>query len=115
MNIQNALIKKCWVEVSEQYSQSLALCLELELQGGGCVIFTAWGPYTEDFKKNTFAYSVKKVMDICGVERLDQIQGSAIRAKFKEDGGLGDVIIGIGHFLRETWFIPREEKLYQNT
>lgn len=109
----NAKIRTYGLQISDGYSQSLELWLELELQGGGRVAFSVWGPYTEGWKNNVFAYSVKKVLDIVGVEKLKDIDGKPIRARFKENGCAGDTIIGIGHFLNDNWFIPREEPLYQ--
>ena len=53
-------------------------------------------------------------MEIAGVDDLKYLAGKPIRAKFKEDGGLGDVIIGIGHFLKDDWLILREEELWNN-
>ncbi len=114
MNPKNAVIRDYWLRISEQYSMSLELCLELDLQDGGGVVFSVWGPYSGDFHKNTFAYSVKRIMDICGVTNLKDLKGAPIRAKFEGNGQLGDAIIGIGNFLYDDWFIPREEKLYKD-
>lgn len=113
MNPCNAIIKKWGIRVSEQYSASLDLWLELSLQNGGGVVFTINGVYTEDWEKNQFGYAVKRVLDIVGVEKLESITGKPIRAKFLRDGGISDIIIGIGNFLSENWFIPREEKLWK--
>ena len=77
-------------------------------------MFTVWGPYEEKYNANPFAYSVKRILDICEVENVNELVGRPVRAKFKENGGLGDIIIGVGNFLSEDWFIPREEELYKN-
>lgn len=108
----NAFIKNYWIKESEQYSKSLQLSIELETEIG-CCVFTVWGPYTEDWTDNRFAYSLKRVMDIARVENLNDICKKPIRAVFKGSGGLGDVIIGIKDFLTDDSFIPRDEPLYQ--
>ena len=110
----NAIIKNYGIRVSERYSKSMEIWLELELQGGGCCIFTAWGPYTEDFPHNAFGYSLKRVLDICGVNDVKDIKGKTIRTRFDHGGYLGDVIKGIGHIINDDWFVPSEEKIYQN-
>ena len=113
MNPCNAMIKNFGLGVSDRYGESLELWMELELQGGGNVCFTVWGPFRETYDANVFAHSVKRVLDIVGVRNLSDINGKPVRAKFKGNGNLGDEIVGIGHFLKDDWFIPREEPLYQ--
>lgn len=86
--------------------------MELELQNGGGVCYSVYGVYTPNWQKNQFAYGVKRVMEIAGISDLKQLIGKPIRAKFKEDGSLGDTIIGIGHFLKDDWLILRENQLW---
>lgn len=112
MNPCNAVIKSWGIRESESYSRCLELWLELELQNGGGVCYTVYGVYTQNWQKNQFAYGVKRVMEIAGVDDLKYLAGKPVRAKFKEDGSLGDVIIGIGHFLKDDWFVLRENQLW---
>jgi len=113
MNPCNAIIKSYGIRTSEQWYQCLELWMELSLQNGGSVVFSTYGVFEESWTKNQFGYAVKRVLDIVGVEKLENIKGKPIRAKFKEDGRLGDIIIGIGNFLSEDWFIPKEEELWK--
>ena len=113
MNPCNAIIKSWGIRESESYSRCLELWLELETQNGS-VCYTVYGVYTQNWQKNQFAYGIKRVMEIAGVDDLKYLAGKPIRAKFKEDGSLGDIIIGIGHFLNDDWLILREEELWNN-
>jgi hypothetical protein len=113
MNPCNALIKNAGIRISELYTASLELWLELELQGGGCVIFSVNGVSTEDWGKNQFAYALQRILSVAGTEKFERLVGRPVRAQFKGSGQLGDIIIGIGHFLKEDWFIPREERLWK--
>ena len=99
--------------VSERFSQSLELVLDLRLGRGGRVCFSVQGPWAEDFDINQFAYAIKKVLDIVGAVKLEDIKGMPVRAIFANEGGLGDLCIGIGNFLSDDTFIPREERLWK--
>ena len=113
MNPCNAVIKSWGIRESESYSRCLELWLELDTQNGS-VCYTVYGVYTPNWQKNQFAYGIKRVMEIAGVDDLKYLAGRPIRAKFQKDGTLGDVIIGIGHFLKDDWLILREEELWNN-
>lgn len=118
MKTINARIKRYGIRVSDRYYDSLELFLELELEGSGGVVFAVWGPWSENFEKNMFAYSLKKVMDIAGVDDVEKLTGAPIRAIFDapedEESMLGRMIIGIKHFLKNDSFIPREDPMYED-
>jgi len=113
VNPQNALIKSYSLHESHSWSQCLELILELTLEKGGVVCFECHGVYSEKHTKNELAYAIKKVMDIVGVERLEDITGKPIRAIFAGEGSFGSNIIGIGHFLEDKWFVPSIEKMWR--
>lgn len=113
MNPCNAIIRKWGICEDESRSRCLGLWLELETQNS-FVMFSVTGVYSKDWKKNQLAYGIKRVMEITGVDDLKNLQGRPLRAKFEKNGTLGDVIIGIGHFMKEDWLIPREEEMWCN-
>lgn len=116
MQTINARIKNYGIRVSECYYQSLEIWLELELEDGGGVVFTAWGPW-EDSYKNMFGYSLKRVMDIAEVDDVKDLKGAPIRAIFDSEGPygfLGGKIIGIKHFLKDDEFVLEDDPMYDD-
>ena len=114
MNPQNAIIKDAGIRVSERYSESLDIWMELKLQNGGGCVFTVSSVFAKEWSKNQMGYALKRILDIVGVDSFEDIKGKPIRAKFNSDGCLGDLIIGIGNFLSDDWFVPREEELWRH-
>jgi len=118
MKAFNAIIKNYGIQVSERYYESLELWLELEVEGGGGVCFSVWGPWNEEYK-NMFAYSVKRVLDIADVDDLKNLKGAPIRAIFDGNADdpyafVGSKIIGIKHFLKDDEFILEEDPMYED-
>ena len=117
MKTINARIKSHGIRISERYYNSLELWLELELEGSGGVMFSVWGPWSEEYE-NMFTYSLKKVLDIADVKSVEDLDGAPIRAIFDapedDTSMLGRRIIGIQHFLTDEKFIPSEDKMYEN-
>lgn len=107
----NAKIKSHGIRYSDQYYKSMELWLELQLQGGGGVVFSVNGPWSTTYR-NKFCYALERVMNIADVERLEDIDGKPIRAIFGDKGEISDVIIGIKNFLTEDTFIPRADEFY---
>ena len=110
----NAVVVKHGINVSETYAQSLEFWIELKIQGGGGVVFCVSGPWSTNYR-NKFAYSLKKVMNVLGVDDLSKVDGKPLRAIFETKDGMffGAPIIGIKHFLDDDEvFIPREDDFY---
>lgn len=114
MNTLNAIIDNAGIDISDSYSKSLRIWLEMRLQGGGMCLFSVICPYTEDYPKNRMGYALNRIFDIVGVEDFDAVIGKPIRAIFQSNAAAGDIVIGIEHFLYDDDnFIPREEKLWK--
>ena len=114
MNPCNAIIKDWTLKKSECYSSCLELVLTLDLQGGGGCCFRVTGVYEKKWTKNQFGYAVKRVLEITEADRLEDIKGKPVRAKFTGNGSLGDTLSGSGHLLRENWLIPREDSMWND-
>jgi hypothetical protein len=51
-----------------------------------------------------FGCWVKRVLDITGAEKWEDVKGRVIRVQIKNH-----LSVAIGHFLRDDWFYPEEE------
>lgn len=55
-----------------------------------------WKPYTHCY--------TQRVTEVLGVERWEDLEGKPVRVELVKG-----YIVGIGHFLKDKWFYPREE------
>jgi hypothetical protein len=76
--------------------------LVLELQGGNVQSFGGLNFNPEGEMKKF----VTAVIDVVGVRNWESLIGQPVRVKFR-DGPLS-MIIGIGHYTKDKWYIPED-------
>jgi len=86
--------------------------LSIDLQDGGTQGFGGYALYLNKTAKhhNILSHAghwIYRIMEIAGVEDWEKLNGKAIRIR-KEDSWNGE-IIGIGHIVKNDWFIPEED------
>lgn len=114
MNPQNAIIDSCDILATDRYMNCLCISIGLKLQRGGIVCLSIYCVYTKDYERNQMGYAIQRIMEIVKTNDWSEVVGKPVRALFERDGRLGDTIIGIGNFLEEDWFVPREEKIFKS-
>lgn len=85
------------------------LCFDLEfVHQGGHQSFggiNLMNQFTKKFERtggNVAGWYIKRIFDICGAERYDDLKGKTVRVKI-EDG----IIRAIGNIILDDWFEPR--------
>lgn len=84
--------------------------LNLELDGGG-VGFGGYALDSYDKEKSArvgVAMSIdliKKIMEVVGVEKWEDLKGKHIRV---DTEGWGGKALGIGNLMKDKWFYPKE-------
>lgn len=107
VEILNAVISKATLGFDDHGFLDAWLYLDLE---GGCS--QGFGGYVLQVPKESRYWTLKsvaghyiwRVLEIAGVQEWKDLPGKAIRIK-RKDG----LIRGIGHILKEDWFIPSED------
>lgn len=65
--------------------------------------------YTHHKEQCNYAgHFIYRCMEVAGVSKWKDMKGKTIRVRLTSDG-LGGKIIGIGHIVKEDWFIPEDE------
>lgn len=54
---------------------------------------------------NSASHFIRRVLEIASVEEWRNLKGRAVRIKAEPYG----IIIALGHFLKDEWFVPSEE------
>lgn len=101
--IKNAVIK----HASITFDRGTFLTVWLDLDYGGvCQGLGGFGlGKIEEYCWKPYAHCyIQRVMEIAGIERWEDLEGRPIRVDVKKG-----YIAGIGHFLEDKWFYPREE------
>lgn len=115
MNPCNAIIKSFQLGIDPDYTDHgdplMTIKLHLKIQGGGEVTFPVYCT-TSRTGENILGQSLYRILSIAGCRTTDQLVGRPVRAKFFRDGSLSDIIIGVGHFLDDDWFVPREDPMF---
>ena len=98
-------------DVSLEFEDHGCLCLILYLSHeGGCQAFGTFNLISRFQKSfdvtggNVAGWFIKRVFDICEVDKYSQLKGKAIR--IREKNGL---ITAIGNFITDDWFAPSED------
>lgn len=106
-NIENAIIKNATIE-TESYGV-LTVWLELAYEGSG-QSFGGHALYLpKSFTKHSLlspaGHFMWRVMEIADVTRWDKLSGKTVRVS-KDKAGLGGIVNGIGHIVKNDWFFP---------
>ena len=106
MEIQNAIIKKIWLEVEDHN----CLICDIALQGAGWeTIFGGYNLCNSNKLiegKDYTGFYIRRLIEIFldGYGKLDSLEGMPCRVKME-----GRKVTAIGHFLKDKWFEPRIE------
>ena len=112
MKAVNALI----VNADLKNEHCLQMPIELEIAGGSGVVFggicMGHEEKSNDENENYAAHYICKVFNVVGVSSLKNMKGKPVRAIFQNEGGLGDLCIGIQNFLDfSNYFIPGNREI----
>ncbi len=114
-SIQNATIKS--TSLGYEDHGILVTWVNLSWDGGGVgfggnaldeVVFNKQGEF---LKREGHAFGMEficQVLKTVGVDTWEKLPGTPVRVEFDADGGLGSTCIGLGHFLKDKWFHPKE-------
>lgn len=101
MNIENAIIESSNLYIEDHGILTISLILKLPCGGVSFGGFNL-GYSREDLTKCYCGYWVEKILEVCSVSDWKDLQGKVIRAKFENN-----MIIAIGHPIKDIWFEPR--------
>lgn len=102
MEILNAKIESADLFIEDHGILTMRLILNLS-NGCGC----AFGGYSLSYSRKNInisplAYWVENILVICDANNIKELNGKIIRAKIEND-----LIVAIGHPIKDTWFEPR--------
>jgi hypothetical protein len=63
--------------------------------------------FTHHKTETKAGHYIYRIMEIAGVDSWDDLKGKTIRVK--KGTGFNDLIVSIGHIVKDLWFCPKEE------
>jgi len=100
MEIKNAVIQGTMLGIEDHGILSCMIDLDYGDSSQG------FGGYDFDVKSNFGAQFIRRVLEVVGVSKWENLKGKHVRVKRPE--GRGGVIIAIGNIIKNDWFDPNE-------
>jgi hypothetical protein len=112
MHIQNAIIESATITTEERGLLTSYVFLDYGdggHQGFGGFVLHLPEQFKHHSKESGYAgHFIFRVMEIAGVSRWENLKGKTVRVKLNKEG-LGGRIMGIGHIVKDDWFMPDED------
>lgn len=106
IEIRNAIISGFDINIERGFILSCYLMLDYggagQGFGGRCLYLDKTATHHEI--KSYAGHEIYRIMQIADVETCSQVKGKSIRVKI-----LNGEILGIGHIIKNDWYIPKED------
>lgn len=106
--IKNAVIESAKIECGDKAHGLLSSWIYVDYGGSGQG-FGGWSLYlpkgfTHHELMSCAGHWIYRCMEIAGVDSWDKMTGKTIRVESEND-----LIVGIGHIVKDDWFYPRKD------